>query len=69
MSDESKFDFFSFKLSPILYVGERSWVGYKTVCLQPSIKHKEGSVVGRGCILVSDVGDLVQSDGIMNSEK
>lgn len=39
-------------------------------CLSAAIyKTQRGLGRGRGCILVSDVGDLVQSDGIMNSEK
>lgn len=68
MSDESKFVFF---IQIVTYTVCRGEVmGRIQDCLSAAIyKTQRGLGRGRGCILVSDVGDLVQSDGIMNSEK
>jgi len=37
-------------------------------CLQPAIKHKEGSVTVWGCISAFDAGKLVKINGTLTKE-
>ena len=51
------------------YLSRRFGERWKNECLWPSVKHGGGSVLVRGCISASGVGDVVQIDGIMNAEE
>lgn len=51
------------------YAGRRSGERYNSESLKPSVKHGGVSVMVWRCISASFVGDLVNTDGIMNTDQ
>lgn len=53
----------------ITMLWRRSWERYKNGCLQSTVKHGRGCVVGLWLHSASGVGDLIKTDGIIKAEK
>ena len=66
-TDESKFEISGTERHQ--YVRRRIGEAYQLECLNPTIKHRGGSLQVWGCLSSSGVGDLIKIEGRLTGER